>query len=70
MSIRRPWPRSHLLTLRSALLEGEVETAAVVGAEEGEEEAVGVLAFEHEVDAEEDGGEDVEEVAEPVGATR
>ena len=26
---------------------------------------VGVLAFEHEVDAEEDGGEDVEEVGEP-----
>jgi len=33
--------------------------------EEGEEEAVGVFAFEHEVDAEEDGGEDVEEVREP-----
>jgi hypothetical protein len=45
--------------------EGLVETAALIGGEEGEEEAVGVFAFEHEVDAEEDGGEDVEEVREP-----
>ena len=35
--------------------------------EEGEEEAIGVLALEHEVDAEEGGGEDVEEVGEPEG---
>ena len=48
-------------------LEGAVEADALVGGEEGEEEAVGVFAFEHEVDAEEDGGEDVEEVREPEG---
>ncbi len=48
-------------------LEGLVEADALVAGEEGEEEAVGVFAFEHEVDAEEDGGEDVEEVGEPEG---
>ncbi len=47
--------------------EGAVEAGALIGGEEGEEEAVGVFAFEHEVDAEEDGGEDVEEVGEPEG---
>src|SRR5437879_5638564 len=46
-------------------LEGAVEAAALVGRNEGEEEAVGVFAFEHEVDAEEGCGEDVEEVREP-----
>ena len=46
-------------------LEGVVEAVALCGGEEGEEEAVGVFAFEHEVDAEEGGGEDVEEVREP-----
>ncbi len=46
--------------------EGVVETAALRGGEEGEEEAVGVFAFEHEIDAEKGGGEDVEEVGEPV----
>jgi hypothetical protein len=47
--------------------EGGVETRALRGGEEREEEAVGVLAFEHEVDAEEGGGEDVEDVREPEG---
>jgi hypothetical protein len=47
--------------------EGVVEPVALRGGEEGEEEAVGVFAFEHEVDAEEGGGEDVEEVGEPEG---
>ncbi len=46
-------------------LEGVVEAVALCGGEEGEEEAVGVFAFEHEVDAEEGGGQDVEEVGEP-----
>jgi hypothetical protein len=45
--------------------EGGVEAAALVCREEGEEETVGVFAFEHEVDAKEDGGDDVEEVGEP-----
>ena len=45
--------------------EGLVEAVALVRGEEGEEEAVGVFAFEHEIDAEEGGGEDVEEVREP-----
>lgn len=47
--------------------EGVVEAGALIGGEEGEEEAVGVFALEHEVDAEEDGGEDVEDVGEPEG---
>ena len=48
--------------------EGAVEAAGAGRfGEEGEEEAVGVFAFEHEVDAEEGGGEDVEEVGEPEG---
>jgi hypothetical protein len=47
--------------------EGAVEAGALIGGEEGEEEAVGVLAFEHEVDAEEEGCEDVEDVREPEG---
>ncbi len=51
--------------MRLGSLEGAVEAAALVGRNEGEEEAVGVFAFEHEVDAEEGGGEDVEEVGEP-----
>jgi len=45
--------------------EGVVETVALGGGEEREEETVGVFAFEHEVDAEEGGGDDVEEVREP-----
>ena len=56
-----------LADLLVGLLEGGVEAVAVGGGEEREEEMVGVLAFEHEVEAEEDGGEDVEEVREPVG---
>lgn len=47
--------------------EGVVKAVAFLSGEEGEEEAVGVFAFEHEVDAEEGGGEDVEEVREPEG---
>ncbi len=39
----------------------------MVPGEEGEEEAVGVFAFEHEIDAEEGCGEDVDEVGEPEG---
>ena len=57
-------PLAHLAL---GVAEGLVETAAAVEGEEAEEEAVGVLAFEHEVDAEECGGEDVEEVGEPGG---
>jgi hypothetical protein len=53
--------------LEVGALEGVVEAAALDEREEGEEEAVGELAFEHEVDAEKGGGEDVEEVGEPVG---
>jgi hypothetical protein len=49
--------------------EGLVEAVALVlgliCGDEGEKEAVGVFAFEHEIDAEEGGGEDVEEVREP-----
>lgn len=47
--------------------EGSVETLALRGGEEREEEFVGVFAFEHEVDAEEGGGEEVEDVGEPEG---
>ena len=47
--------------------EGLVETFAVGLGEEREEESVGVLAFEHEVDAEEGGGDDVDDVREPIG---
>ncbi len=47
--------------------EGAVEAATFGFGEEGEEEVVGVLAFEHEVDAEKGRGKDVEEVGEPVG---
>lgn len=46
--------------------QGDVEPMARGRAEEGKEEVVGVLAFEHEVDAEEGGGEDIDEVREPV----
>jgi hypothetical protein len=52
--------------LELGLAEGGVETGAGGGFEEREEEGVGGVAFEHEVDAEEGGGEDVEEVGEPV----
>jgi hypothetical protein len=46
---------------------GLVEALALDGGEEREEEAVCVLAFEHEIDAEEGGGDDVDDVREPVG---
>ena len=45
--------------------EGLIEAAALLQTEETEEEAVGVLAVEHEIEAEEGGGEDVENVREP-----
>ena len=48
-------------------LEGGVEADAGSFGEERKKEVIGLAAFEHEVDAEKDGGEDVEEVAEPVG---
>jgi hypothetical protein len=47
---------------------GSVEAVARGGAEEREEEVVGVLAFEHEVEAEEGGGEDVEDVESHCGS--
>ncbi len=45
-------PFAHLLV---GSLEGGVEAEALGAREEGEEEAVGVFAFEHEVDTEEEG---------------
>jgi hypothetical protein len=45
--------------------ERAVEALALRGGKEREEEPVGVFALEHEVDAEEGGGNDVEEVSEP-----
>jgi len=53
--------------LQVCSLEGMVETAALRKREEGEEEAIGVFAFEHEVDTEEDSCENVEDVCEPEG---
>src|ERR1700730_9987684 len=59
-------PFAHLaLGSFEGLVEAVALILALVGGEEREEEAVGVFAFEHEVDAEEGGGEDVEEVGEP-----
>ena len=49
------------------LAQGEIESAALGEGEEGEEEVVSLAAFEHEVDAEKDGGDDVEDVGEPGG---
>jgi hypothetical protein len=46
---------------------GAVEAMAFGTGKEGEKEVIGVFAFEHEVDAEEGGCKDVEEVGEPVG---
>jgi hypothetical protein len=43
-------------------LERAVEAVALSGGEKRQEEIVGVFAFEHEVDTEEGGGDDVEEV--------
>jgi hypothetical protein len=45
--------------------EGGAEAAAVFRREEREEPGVGVVAFEHEVDAEDEGGEQVEDAAHP-----
>ena len=50
-----------------SFFQGAVEAGALVTVKEREEELVGMFAFEHEVDAEEGGGEDVEDVGEPVG---
>jgi hypothetical protein len=47
------------------LFERGVETLALGGGEERKEKTVGEFAFEHEVDAEKDGGEDIEDVSEP-----
>jgi hypothetical protein len=44
-----------------------IETAALIQPEEREKEAIGVLAFEHEVDTEEGGGKDINEVGDPDG---
>ena len=44
-----------------------VEAEAAFAGEEREQPAVGVLALEHEVDAEDEGGEEIEEAAHPVG---
>jgi len=57
-------PLAHLLVCS---LKGMVEAAALHEREEGEEEAIGVFAFEHEIDTEEDSGENVEDVREPEG---
>jgi hypothetical protein len=45
--------------------EGLVKAFAGFDGNEGEEVVVRVIAFEHEVDAEEEGGEEIEDVAEP-----
>ena len=44
-----------------------VQTAAILQREEREEEGVGVFAFEHEIDAEDEGGEQIEDAAYPLG---
>ena len=51
--------------LQLGLLEGVVETVALLVGKEREEEAISVFAFKHEVDAKKDCGENVEEVREP-----
>jgi hypothetical protein len=56
-----------LAHLELGFFEGDVEPAALADGEDGEEEVVGVFAFKHEVDAEEDGGEEIEDVGEPQG---
>jgi hypothetical protein len=56
-----------LADLLFGYFEGAVKADALFATKEREEELVGVFAFEHEVDAEEDGGEDVEDVGEPFG---
>ncbi len=48
-------------------LHGEIEAGARSGGDEGEKVGVHLTTFEHEVDGEKDGGEDVEEMGEPVG---
>jgi len=48
--------------------EGFGETVARTVGDEGEEVVVDSVAFEHEVDAEDKGGDEVEEVAEPEGS--
>ena len=63
-------PEEPFADLQFCLLEGLVEARALLIGKQGEEEAVGVFAFEHEVDAEEGGREDVEEVRKPRGARR
>ncbi len=67
MSMRSALAEEPFADLELGSFQGVVEAVALLGGEEGEEEVVGVFAFEHEVDAEEGGGEDVEEVGEPEG---
>jgi hypothetical protein len=55
-----------LADLAVSRLEGVVEAETLFGREEGEEEAIGTVAFEHEVDADEGRGDDVEEMGEPL----
>ena len=47
--------------------EGGVEAEAAFEGKEREQPAVGVLPLEHEVDAEDEGGDEIEEVGHPVG---
>src|SRR5215469_11160137 len=56
-----------LTDLLVGALKGVVQADASRKGKEGEKEVVGVFAFEHEVDAEECGGEDVKEMGEPQG---
>ena len=53
--------------LDPGLLKGVVESVALRGRKEREKEAIGELSLEHEVDAEEGSGEDVEDVSEQEG---
>ncbi len=54
-----------LADLLVGALEGVVEPNAAREREERKKEMIGMLAFEHEIEAKERGGEDVEEVREP-----
>ena len=48
-------------------VEGDGETEAVIHGDQRHEPAIGVFALEHEVDAEDEGGEDIEDARQPVG---
>ena len=47
------------------LFQGDGEAQALVDGEERHDPRVGAIAFEHEVDAEDEGGEDVEDARDP-----